>query len=175
MDIFAHSLYAATFFSKQGFAGGKQPPKNPFRDWTFWGALFFGALPDLLSVGLYFFILLLRGEPLSFHRFPVWASRLYFLLHSFVIAIPVLILIFIAYRKIFVISLGWPLHIFIDIFMHGKGSFGTRFFYPISDYTLHFTNWWQNLWIFVAYWVLLFIIWAILVAWRKGVFKRKLQ
>ncbi len=170
MDTFAHSLYSATLFSRQGIAGGRNPPESAFKDWTFWGALFFGALPDILSVGLYFLLLVLQGEPVSFHRFPEWALKLYFLWHSFVVAIPAVILIYKVRRKLFLISLGWPLHILIDIFMHGKGSFGTRFLYPFSDYTLHFPNWWQNVWIFIVYWMLLFIIWGVLVLYRKKVF-----
>ena len=95
----------------------------------------FGAIPDLLSFGVYFvFQIFSSGLDLekSFsEKIPLWVYSLYDISHSLVIAF---IFIGIAYNvnKDFAWPmLGWPLHIVIDLFTHSIEFFPTPIFWPI--------------------------------------------
>ena len=98
-----------------------------------WYALLFGAIPDLLSFGLFFIFNLLispsnlkLGKP-SIEDIPPWVFSLYDFSHSIIISF---IFILIAYKinKDFCFPmLAWPFHIIIDFFTHSTKLCGDLF------------------------------------------------
>jgi hypothetical protein len=52
MDLLAHACYGAVLCSRSGLAGGRQglPGRRWYRDGTLWLAVFFGLLPDIVSM-----------------------------------------------------------------------------------------------------------------------------
>ncbi len=136
MDIFAHSLWTnAAFYKKY---------KNDKRDRFL--AVLFGILPDLISFVPSFIYLIFSRQNFyaiagELNRAPLvfrWAVESYNYTHSIVIFLLIfLIVTAIRKGKIFWPMLGWPLHIFIDLFTH-KDFFETPILFPLSN--AHFTH-----------------------------------
>ena len=132
MDTLSHALYGKGFFGYRKYR---------------WFSFLFGALPDLLSFGLYFlYILLLNIVKLDFGKssddtIPYWVYDLYDFSHSIVIAF---IFIGIAYKinKDFSFPmLAWPSHIILDFFTHSIEFFPTPIFWPVSDFKFDGIPW----------------------------------
>ncbi len=177
MDVLAHALYGATFFSRTGFAGGRlgmRAAQVSFsRDWTVWAAAGFGLLPDMTSIGVTFLYLLARGEPISFHALPSFVYALYHGTHSLV-TVGVLVAFLWAFaRPLLVPALAWPLHIVMDSFTHSDGYWQTLMFYPFSGWHYHGFNWWQYPGLMVLYWGILPVLWIGISGWRWRVAKRQ--
>ena len=168
MDILAHALYGATFFSHTGLAGGRRAPRGPFTgDWTVWVAAGFGALPDLSSIGVTFAQMLLNGDSISFHHLPPYLYVLYHSTHSFLVAGLLLALLWAVARPLAVPALAWPLHIVMDSFSHGDGRWQTMMLYPASEWHYHGINWWQHPGFMACYWGLLPLLWTGISLWRR--------
>jgi hypothetical protein len=163
VDILAHALYGATFFSCTGLAGSRQNMSVPrgtyVQDWTVWVAVLFGTLPDLTSIGATFIQMLIRGEPISFHSLPPYVFILYHSTHSLLTASLVLCVIYWLARPLFVPALSWPLHILMDSFSHDSGRWHTLMFYPVSDWYYYGINWWQYPGFMMLYWGILPVLW----------------
>ena len=171
MDILAHAVYGATFFSRSGLAGGRLGPATRpgtcLRDWTVWVAAGFGLLPDMTSIGLFFCGMLLRGDTISFHRLPPAVFVLYHCTHSLVIAGLLIGGLSAMSRRLAVLALAWPLHIIMDSISHGEGRWQTLLLYPVSGWHYHGVNWWQNPALILTYWGLLPLIWLAICFWRR--------
>ena len=110
-------------------------------------SLLFGALPDLLSFGLYFLIRLLsQGINIEFGRpeidtIPHWVFSMYNLSHSFVIVSIILLVVFLWNKNLCFPLLAWPFHIFLDSLFHNLEYFPTPILWPISDYKYDGVPW----------------------------------
>jgi len=171
MDILAHALYGATFFSRTGLAGGRQRQRVPcdscVSDWTLWAAAGFGLLPDLCSIGASFLYMLIRGDVPSFHSLPPFVYILYHSTHSLVVAGIFLFVIYKFMRPLAVPALSWPLHIIMDSFSHSDGRWQTMVLYPFSEWHFQGINWWQRPDFILLYWGILPVLWISIACWRR--------
>jgi hypothetical protein len=172
MDILAHALYGVTCFSRYGLAGGRRNG-TVFRasqplDWTVWAAAAFGLLPDLASIGVTLVHMLARGETIAFHNLPASLYVLYHSTHSLITAGVCLVLLRVVARRLVIPALAWPLHIVMDSFSHGEGTWQTLMLYPFSDYHVHGMNWWQHPELILLYWGMLPVLWTGLFFWRRA-------
>jgi len=171
MDILAHAMYGATFFSRSGVAGGRRGAVAArgayWRDWTVWAAAGFGVLPDMTSIGATFIQMLLRGDSPSFFGLPPRVFILYHCSHSLVTAAVILAVLWVFARPLVVPALSWPLHILMDSVSHGEGRWQTLMLYPFSDWHLHGVNWWQHPGMMVFYWGMLPVLWLCIHFWRR--------
>lgn len=172
MDTLAHAVYGVTLFSRSGLAGGRRGAcagqgRNFIVDWTFWVAAFFGFLPDLFSLGIYFGQEVLKGEQISFSAIPAYVFALYKFTHSLIIASLSLGLLRLCWKPLLVPALAWPFHILLDIFTHPRGPFQTAFLYPLSDFAFDCFRWWLHPWFIRAYWAVIPLIWLAIVIWRR--------
>jgi hypothetical protein len=130
MDILAHFLWTLAIYW--------QHPRR-------WIAGLIGFLPDILSFGIFFVQRIItgnfeRGAP-QLATIPTYVFTLYDLTHSIVVfAIGAALLWFFA-RDWFWLSLGWGLHIIIDVPTHTNRFFPTPVFWPISDVTFSGIGW----------------------------------
>ena len=144
MDTLSHALWGKGLFGYRKYR---------------WFSFLFGALPDLLSFGVYFLFNLsnLKAETPSINEIPDWVYSLYDFSHSLVIAS---IFIFIVYKinKDFAFPmLAWISHIMLDFFTHSLEFFPTPIFWPLSDY--HFDGIpWSNPIIFFVNVLLIFLL-----------------
>ncbi|MBS3132106.1 hypothetical protein J4212_06745 [Candidatus Woesearchaeota archaeon] len=133
MDIFAHWLWVYAAFHKKKYAKM---------------AAFFGVLPDLLSFGLFFVVMLFTGG-LDFSRrgpppldaIPGWVFSSYNWTHSLVIFSAAFILLCLILKKFYWPLLGWAIHILIDIPTHTSRFFPTPFLWPLSSYSYSGISW----------------------------------
>ena len=132
MDTFSHSLWSRGLFGYRG------------RPWT---ALFFGAMPDLVSFGILILIRILGGDfklgsgPPPIDTIPWWLFINYDISHSFISAF-LCIGIVNHYRKdIAFAMLGWPFHILLDFPFHPKEFFATKIVWPLSDFSFDGISW----------------------------------
>ncbi len=128
-------------------------------------ALFFGAMPDLISFGLFMAIQIVSGHwhfhagPPPMQTLPPWLFLTYSIGHSFVISLTVIALVAQRRRDIAFAMLAWPFHIVLDFPFHSFKYFPTPMFWPISDFRIdgipwsHWYIWWPN----VAGLVILFV------------------
>ena len=149
MDTLSHALWGYGLFghTKQG---RKRFAKT---------ALFFGAMPDLISFGIYMAQRVLQGHwqpgkpPLE--TIPDWLVLNYSIGHSFVVSLTVIALLTLAlkkteYRMLPFAMLAWPFHIVLDFPFHSTAYFATPILWPISDFKLdgipwsHWYIWWPN-------------------------------
>ena len=131
MDTLSHALWGKGLFGYRKYR---------------WYSFLFGALPDLLSFGIYFIHSIffssspVMGRPTR-SEIPEWVYSLYDISHSLVIAS---IIIFIAYKinKEFAFPmLAWPAHIILDFFTHSIEFFPTPILWPISDFKFDGIPW----------------------------------
>src|SRR3989338_1478800 len=137
MDMLSHGLYGGVVF-------GKRSKKD------YLIAFLFGLGPDLLSFGIFFLTVFLGIEPWPAGNFappnakvlPDFVYALYSITHSLVIYGIFFATLWILGKKSFAkLTLGWPLHILVDIPTHGAGFFPTPFLWPISDFTANGIPW----------------------------------
>ena len=132
MDTLSHTLWGKGLFCYQKY--GK------------W-ALLFGALPDLLSFGLYFLVrFFTQGTNMEFGKpaletIPHWVFSMYDISHSLVIALVAIIIVFEINKSLCFPMLAWPFHILLDFFFHSKEYFPTPILWPISDYKFDGIPW----------------------------------
>lgn len=144
MDTLSHALWGKGLFGYRKYR---------------WFSFLFGALPDLLSFGIYFLFNLsnLKAETPSINEIPDWVYSLYDFSHSLVIAS---IFIFIVYKinKDFAFPmLAWISHIMLDFFTHSLEFFPTPIFWPLSDYQFDGIPW-SNPIIFFTNVLLIFLL-----------------
>ncbi len=135
MDTFSHALWGKGLFGYRKYK---------------WLPLFFGALPDLSSFGIYFLfniivnpttIQLGKPELSELQENTPWVFTLYDISHSLIIAI-IFILIAYFFKKDFCFPmLAWPFHIILDFFTHSIDYFPTPIFWPISNYEFDGIPW----------------------------------
>ena len=153
MDTLSHALWG------YGLFGHKPDGRKKFAK----TALFFGAMPDLISFGIFMLIQILQGSwqagPPPLVSIPDWLHFNYSLGHSFIISFSVIALVYIKNNDLAFSMLAWPFHIVLDFPFHSYKYFPTPIFWPLSDYKIdgipwsHWYIWWPN----VAGLVLLFL------------------
>lgn len=158
MDIFSHGLYGGVAFGRKSK-----------RDYI--TAFLFGIGPDLFAFGPFFFLVFLglanwpvvNFEP-PYHNptIPQYVNTFYQFSHSFIIYALFFALFWYLGKKDFAkLTLGWPLHILVDIPTHTTGFFPTPFLWPISHFNVNGVPW-SSPFIFVTnviVLVLLYMLW----------------
>ena len=173
MDILAHAIYGATICSRTGLAGGRRrPPEGRRRpwvsDWTVWCSALFGALPDAVSLGPPMLAFWLSGAPGNFFRHLDGDALVpYRCTHSLIVALGVSGVLRLGCRPLFIPSLAWALHVFMDALTHGAGKFQTTVFYPLSTWGFDGIRWWEHPGLVQAYWIFLPAMWFGIWAWRR--------
>ena len=138
MDTLSHALWGKGLFGYRKYK---------------WLPIFFGALPDLFSFGLFFLYTIIKN-PLTIKiskpeisEIPNWVFTLYDISHSLIIAIFFLIITYIINKDLCFPMLAWPLHIILDFFTHSIKYFPTPILWPISNYKFNGIPW-SNKYIF---------------------------
>lgn len=163
MDIMAHALYGATFCSRTGLAGGKSgfSGRRWFLDSSVWLSMLFGMLPDILSMWIPFTVHFVSGAAGNF--FVSYGGGwlvVYRMVHSLVVALGFSLLVGLVWRRGFLPSLAWVVHILCDAVSHGAGKFQTRIFYPFSTWGIVGIPFWRSPGFVAGYWLALVVIWA---------------
>lgn len=130
MDTLSHYLWTVAIYW--------QHPKR-------WLVGMFGALPDLMSFGIFFVQRLLtgtmeRGAP-GIETIPQYVHVMYDITHSLVVFMIVAAVLWFVAREWFWLIWGWALHIIIDIPTHTAAFFPTPFLWPVSDFHLSGISW----------------------------------
>lgn len=148
MDTFSHALWGYGLFGWRRFA--------------LWAA-FWGAMPDLISFGIFLLMRVLDGSyhpgPPPLESIPDWLFLTYSIGHSFVICLPIIGLVALRRKAFAFAMLAWPFHIVLDFPFHSFKYFPTPIFWPVSDFKINGIPW-SNPWIWgsnVAGLVLLFL------------------
>lgn len=130
MDTLSHALWGYGLFGYKRYA---------------WMAIFFGAMPDLISFGAFMAINIVSGTwhmgPPPLATLPGWLYTNYSIGHSFVICLPIIGLVSLWRRDIAFAMLAWPFHIVLDFPFHSFKYFPTPLFWPISDFKLDGIPW----------------------------------
>lgn len=134
MDILSHGLYG-------GVAFGRRKKRD------YLTAFLFGIGPDLVAFGTFFITSLIFsgnvGKP-SLESIPQYVFSIYDFSHSLVVySIFLAILWFLGKRHFAKLTLGWPLHILVDIPTHDASFFPTPFLWPVSDFSIDGIPWSQ--------------------------------
>jgi hypothetical protein len=159
MDTLSHGLY-----------GGITAGRKSRRDFAI--AFFFGVMPDIAAFGPYMLLSILGV--FSFSReaggkpdpdlIPSFVYGIYSVTHSAVVyAIVVSLIYTLGKRHLAWLTIGWPLHIIVDIPTHTHEFFPTPFLWPLSRYTVDGISW-GTPWIFfpnVALLIALYTAWWI--------------
>ena len=130
MDTLSHALWGKGLFGYRGY--GKL-------------ALFFGAMPDLSSFGLFFIIQIINGvytpgAP-KLETLPDWLFFNYDISHSFITSFACIIFVIFFNKQIAFTMLAWPFHILLDFPFHSKAYFPTKLFYPVSNLSFDGIPW----------------------------------
>ena len=132
MDTISHALWGRGVFGYKG---------SPYL------SLFFGAMPDLLSFGVYFLNRFVDDSTLEYGKpniqeLPDYVFVLYDFTHSLIIAF---LFIFLVYKcigeKYSFAMLAWPLHIILDFPFHTADFFPTPIFWPIIEVRFDGVSW----------------------------------
>ena len=129
MDTLSHALWGRGLFGYRGF------PK--------W-ALFWGALPDLVSFGIYILLRIVRygwqwRAPME--SLPDWLYITYDISHSFITAFLAIAIALRFSKPMAFAMLAWPFHIVLDFPFHTFAFFPTKFLWPISDFVIDGIAW----------------------------------
>ena len=148
MDTISHALWGKGLFGYRKYK---------------WLPVFFGAVPDLASFGLYFLYNLIinpttmkLGKP-ELTDIPSWVFTMYNISHSLIIALLFIMLVYIIKRDVCFSMLAWPFHIILDFFTHSKEYFPTPIFWPISDYRFDGIPW-SNKYIMIGNIICIFFV-----------------
>ena len=148
MDTLSHALWGKGLFGYRKYK---------------WLPIFFGAIPDLASFGLYFLYNLIinpttmkLGKP-ELTDIPSWVFTMYNISHSFIIALFFIMLAYIIKRDVCFSMLAWPFHIMLDFFTHSKEYFPTPIFWPISEYKFDGIPW-SNKYIMIGNIICIFFV-----------------
>lgn len=172
MDIVTHTLAGMALCSRTGLAGGKRGPvddegKPRIADWTLAASAFFGAFPDIASLGLHMVPYLLRNGGMGWYAIPSWTFVLYDLTHSLIVASLCILAVALFSRPLAVCMLAWPLHVLTDMLTHGPGRFATPILFPVSDYRFSGINWWQVPGLFPASVIASLLVWFFILRYRR--------
>ena len=132
MDTLSHALWGKGLFGYRKYR---------------WASYLFGAIPDLLSFGVYGVFSFIKNPlnisfgPPDISTIPLWVFSLYDFSHSLIIATFFLLFLFKVNKDIFFPALAWPLHIALDFFTHSLEYFPTPIFWPVSDYRFDGIPW----------------------------------
>jgi membrane-bound metal-dependent hydrolase YbcI (DUF457 family) len=155
MDTLSHALYGKGLFGYKKYK---------------WASYFFGALPDLLSFGIFFIVQLFFnyasfdfGRP-SIDQIPLWVYHLYDITHSLVTAFIFIGIAYLIDKNFAWVMLGWPIHIIVDFFTHSIEFFPTPILWPISDYRFDGIPW-SNIYVLILNLILIFLIFR--YRWKK--------
>ena len=148
MDTVSHALWGKGLFGYRKYK---------------WFPLFFGAIPDIASFGVYFLFNLIVnpatmkwGKP-ELLEIPSWVFSLYNISHSLIIAIIFILIAYIFKRDFYFPMLAWPFHIILDFFTHSIEYFPTPIFWPISNYRFDGIPW-SNSYIIIGNIVCIFLL-----------------
>jgi len=133
MDTLSHALWGRGFFGYRG---------KPY--WS----LFFGALPDLFSFGIFFIITFVdrvfNDTDIDYKNMdlPDWLYSSYDLTHSMVIAFIAIGIVYFFVNKNFAFAmLAWPLHILVDFPFHTADFFPTPILWPLIEVKFDGISW----------------------------------
>lgn len=130
MDTFSHALWGYGLFGYKRYA---------------WLAVFFGAMPDLITFGAFMLMQMIQGTwhigPPPVAIIPDWLFTTYSLGHSFVICLPVIALVALWRKPVAFAMLAWPLHIVLDFPFHTFAYFPTPILWPIHDFKIDGISW----------------------------------
>ena len=130
MDTLSHALWGYGLFGYKRYAAL---------------ALFFGAMPDLISFGIFTVINMVSGHwqpgPPPLETLPSWLFMSYAVGHSFLVSFSIIGLVALWRKPIAFAMLGWPFHILLDFPFHSFQYFPTPLFWPISDYKVDGIPW----------------------------------
>ena len=148
MDTISHALWGKGLFGYRKYK---------------WLPLFFGAIPDLASFGIYFLYNLIvnpttmkMGKP-ELSEIPSWVFSLYNFTHSLIIAILFIFIAYILKRDFCFSMLAWPFHIILDFFTHSIEYFPTPILWPISNYRFDGIPW-SNQYIMIGNIICIFLV-----------------
>ncbi len=148
MDTISHALWGKGLFGYRKYK---------------WLPLFFGAIPDLASFGIYFLYNLIvnpttmkMGKP-ELSEIPSWVFSLYNFTHSLIIAILFIFIVYILKWDFCVSMLAWPFHIILDFFTHSIEYFPTPILWPISNYRFDGIPW-SNQYIMIGNIICIFLV-----------------
>src|SRR3989344_3720006 len=134
MDYLAHGLWSYLIFH---------------RIKKIWAAVFFGVFPDTISWAIYLFYNIFTGQFTArapqIQHIPGWVFALYGFSHSLCVALIILLICYISFRKFPYYILAWPLHITLDLFTHSRSFLPTPIFWPFSTWTfpgMRWSTWW---------------------------------
>ena len=132
MDTLSHALWGKGLFGYRKYR---------------WFSFLFGAIPDLLSFGIYFLFNLLvnpftmkLGKP-KLSEIPDWVFLLYDFSHSLIVATIFILIVYKLNKDFCFPMLAWPFHILLDFFTHSVKYFPTPIFWPLSDYRFDGISW----------------------------------
>ena len=132
MDTLSHALWGKGLFGYRKYR---------------WYALLFGAVPDLLSFGVYFLFNFLinpnnmkMGKP-AIEDIPNWVFGLYDFSHSLVISFIFILIVYRINKDFCFPMFAWPFHIVLDFFTHSTAYFPTPILWPISNYKFDGIPW----------------------------------
>ncbi len=130
MDTFSHALWGYGLFGYKRHA---------------WLALFFGAMPDLITFGAFMLMQMIQGTwrigPPPVAIIPDWLFTTYSFGHSFVICLPVIGLVALWRKPVAFAMLAWPFHIVLDFPFHTFAYFPTPILWPIHDFKIDGISW----------------------------------
>tara|TARA_B100001758_G_C18243013_1_gene521607 strand:+ start:36 stop:518 length:483 start_codon:yes stop_codon:yes gene_type:complete len=133
MDTLSHALWGRGFFGYRG---------KPY--WS----LFFGALPDLCSFGIFFIITffdrIFNNSDIDYKNMdlPDWLYSSYDITHSMVTAfIAIGFVYFFINRNFAFAMLAWPLHILVDFPFHTADFFPTPILWPLVEVKFDGISW----------------------------------
>ena len=148
MDTISHALWGKALFGYRKYR---------------WFSIFFGAMPDLLSFGIYFlFNFIVNPAAIEFGKpkiseIPEWVFSLYNFSHSLVIAIIFILIVYKINKDFCFPMLAWPFHILLDFFTHSIQYFPTPIFWPLLDYRFNGIPW-SNPYIMIGNFIFIFLI-----------------
>ena len=148
MDTISHALWGKGLFGYRKYK---------------WLPLFFGAIPDLASFGIYFlFNLIINPSTMKFGKpelteIPYWVFNLYNISHSLIIAMTFILIAYVFKRDFYFPMLAWPFHIILDFFTHSIEYFPTPIFWPISNYKFDGIPW-SNPYIMIINTICIFLL-----------------
>ncbi|MDI6733921.1 MAG: hypothetical protein QMD50_00300 [Patescibacteria group bacterium] len=158
MDIFSHALWGTTIIRKRPFV---------------WWAFLFGAAPDILGTGPGILYTLFKQKqflpPNFWQLMPQFAKENYHFWHSILGILVVFLLLFFIKRGVYILTIPYIFHVFIDILTHQTDIF-SRLFYPLVKYSEARSfglNWWENSWLIWLSLILIIVINSIIFIINK--------